>query len=296
MPFAPVNTRKRMHSLDNGCTKRPRRVHLTEDIGPTDAFLDELEWTSPEQTLLLLRRDMELLFSEILNLDMTNETGMDIDSTGFSSLSAPTSPDGESFELSGTASDDSWTPETNNFSVSMIYSISASSKPSSCPPPITPVAPDKKRVGSLSNKKNKAKTCSILGMSSPSMNDISLGSSSGVPKGKQVNNNKLKQKSKPKEKLLDDEDSEDYSGSGNFGAGSLDSPNKKRSRLPPSSVAIFRHWLFNHLESPYPSEEEKEELAHKAGLRITQVNNWFTNARRRILPREDGDAQGKTRS
>jgi hypothetical protein len=107
-------------------------------------------------------------------------------------------------------------------------------------------------------------------------------------------NNKIKQKTKSKpDKMMDYEDSDSYSG---FGSGA-DSPNsKKRSRLPPGSVAIFRHWLFNHLESPYPSEEEKEELAHKAGLRITQVNNWFTNARRRILPREDGESQGRSRS
>jgi len=127
------------------------------------------------------------------------------------------------------------------------------------------------------------------------MNDLSLNNNS-MNSAKPKLNKPKQQKTKSKDRLLDDEDSEDYSGSGNFGHGSLDSPNKKRSRLPPSSVAIFRHWLFNHLESPYPSEEEKEELAHKAGLRITQVNNWFTNARRRILPREDGDAQGKARS
>lgn len=98
----------------------------------------------------------------------------------------------------------------------------------------------------------------------------------------------LQQRKQPKlKRAFEDEDSDSYSG-GNSSFANLekDSGSKKRSRLPPSSVAIFRHWLFNHLESPYPSEEEKEELAQKAGLRITQVNNWFTNARRRILPRE----------
>lgn len=98
---------------------------------------------------------------------------------------------------------------------------------------------------------------------------------------------------KPKRFGLDDEDSDSYEGAPNFNNSQMDNSSRKRSRLPPNSVAIFRHWLFNHLESPYPSEEEKEELAHKAGLRITQVNNWFTNARRRILPREDGDAHGR---
>jgi hypothetical protein len=103
-----------------------------------------------------------------------------------------------------------------------------------------------------------------------------------------------KSKLKPTPKRRLDDDAESYTSSPQAPSSQADS--KKRSRLPPNSVAIFRHWLFNHLESPYPSEEEKEELASKAGLRITQVNNWFTNARRRILPREDLEAHGRNRS
>jgi len=65
---------------------------------------------------------------------------------------------------------------------------------------------------------------------------------------------------------------------------------KKRSRLPANAVSIFRQWFFNHLDKPYPSEEEKEDLARKTGLKLVQVNNWFTNARRRIVPRQTEDS------
>ncbi|MDN8740473.1 homeobox domain-containing protein, partial [Staphylococcus aureus] len=46
---------------------------------------------------------------------------------------------------------------------------------------------------------------------------------------------------------------------------------------------IMRAWLFQHLSHPYPSEEQKKQLAQDTGLTILQVNNWFINARRRIV-------------
>ena len=39
-------------------------------------------------------------------------------------------------------------------------------------------------------------------------------------------------------------------------------------------------WCAQH---PYPSEEEKRQIAGQTGLTLLQVNNWFINARRRIL-------------
>ena len=67
----------------------------------------------------------------------------------------------------------------------------------------------------------------------------------------------------------------------------------KRSNLPRPAVDILKSWLFQHLVHPYPTEEEKRLLAQQTNLNLTQVNNWFINARRRILqpmlePRSQG--------
>ncbi|ULT86704.1 hypothetical protein L3Y34_006425 [Caenorhabditis briggsae] len=49
------------------------------------------------------------------------------------------------------------------------------------------------------------------------------------------------------------------------------------------AITKFRAWLFQNLAHPYPSEEQKKQLAKETGLTILQVNNWFINARRRIV-------------
>ncbi|KAI1719092.1 homeobox KN domain-containing protein [Ditylenchus destructor] len=49
------------------------------------------------------------------------------------------------------------------------------------------------------------------------------------------------------------------------------------------AITKFRSWLFHNLQHPYPSEEQKKQLASETGLTNLQVNNWFINARRRIV-------------
>ncbi|CAH0689098.1 unnamed protein product [Chilo suppressalis] len=66
-----------------------------------------------------------------------------------------------------------------------------------------------------------------------------------------------------------DDDSEDAAG--------------KRGVLPRHATQAMRAWLFQHLVHPYPTEEEKRTLAAQTRLTLLQVNNWFINARRRIL-------------
>ncbi|KAM7541401.1 hypothetical protein Aperf_G00000041194 [Anoplocephala perfoliata] len=58
---------------------------------------------------------------------------------------------------------------------------------------------------------------------------------------------------------------------------------KKRGIFPKAATNIMRTWLFQHLSHPYPSEEQKKQLSSETGLTILQVNNWFINARRRIV-------------
>ncbi|XP_072541612.1 homeobox protein PKNOX1.1 [Salminus brasiliensis] len=61
------------------------------------------------------------------------------------------------------------------------------------------------------------------------------------------------------------------------------SPKNKRGVLPKQATNIMRSWLFQHIGHPYPTEEEKKQLASQTNLTLLQVNNWFINARRRIL-------------
>jgi len=54
---------------------------------------------------------------------------------------------------------------------------------------------------------------------------------------------------------------------------------KKRRTLPKKATEGLSTWFFEHINDPYPSEEEKTMLASAGGLTITQVNNWFGNKR-----------------
>jgi hypothetical protein len=55
--------------------------------------------------------------------------------------------------------------------------------------------------------------------------------------------------------------------------------------LPASAVEVLKTWLEQHAKYPYPDGEEKKRLAQQTNLSVLQVNYWFTNARRRYLPR-----------
>ncbi|XP_050526900.1 homeobox protein PKNOX2-like [Daktulosphaira vitifoliae] len=58
---------------------------------------------------------------------------------------------------------------------------------------------------------------------------------------------------------------------------------QKRGILPKQATSVMRSWLFQHLIHPYPTEDEKKIIAAQTNLTLLQVNNWFINARRRIL-------------
>uniref|UniRef100_A0A1I8JGG0 Homeobox domain-containing protein n=1 Tax=Macrostomum lignano TaxID=282301 RepID=A0A1I8JGG0_9PLAT len=70
---------------------------------------------------------------------------------------------------------------------------------------------------------------------------------------------------------------------------------RKRGIFPKCATNIMRAWLFQNLSHPYPSEEQKKQLSGDTGLTILQVNNWFINARRRIVqPMVDQSGQSGT--
>lgn len=78
---------------------------------------------------------------------------------------------------------------------------------------------------------------------------------------------------------------------------------RRRGNLPKQITDVLRIWLQEHLDHPYPSDEQKQIFIQRTGLTISQVcfhnhsqhlvsrlltcaqiSNWFINARRRQLP------------
>ncbi|KAL9642410.1 hypothetical protein ABK040_014253 [Willaertia magna] len=53
--------------------------------------------------------------------------------------------------------------------------------------------------------------------------------------------------------------------------------------LPEEAVKILRQYLLDHFEHPYPSGSEISKLSSLTHLPSSSVNNWFTNARRRMI-------------
>lgn len=63
-------------------------------------------------------------------------------------------------------------------------------------------------------------------------------------------------------------------------------PSRKRSTFPDSAIAVLEAWWESHSAHPFPSREEKRELAERAGISLTQATTWLINARtRRLGPR-----------
>lgn len=54
---------------------------------------------------------------------------------------------------------------------------------------------------------------------------------------------------------------------------------RKRRNFSKQATDILNQYFYAHLSNPYPSEEAKEQLAHKCGISVSQVSNWFGNKR-----------------
>lgn len=63
--------------------------------------------------------------------------------------------------------------------------------------------------------------------------------------------------------------------------GRLTKASKRTSSRSNTGTRPLRMWFDSNFANPYPSESDKERLAHDSGLSRTQVDNWFSNARRR---------------
>ncbi|UNI21483.1 homeodomain super [Purpureocillium takamizusanense] len=71
---------------------------------------------------------------------------------------------------------------------------------------------------------------------------------------------------------------------GNLGMGVDAKQRKRRGNLPKETTDKLRAWFVAHLQHPYPTEDEKQDLMRQTGLQMNQISNWFINARRRQLP------------
>jgi hypothetical protein len=54
---------------------------------------------------------------------------------------------------------------------------------------------------------------------------------------------------------------------------------KTRRSLSKKATEVLTQWFFEHINDPYPSDEEKAMLATQCSLTLNQVNNWFGNKR-----------------
>jgi len=94
----------------------------------------------------------------------------------------------------------------------------------------------------------------------------------------------------------EDDDLTGEASNGNNSSGSNNSGNsskRRRGKLPQEARLELMSWLFKHSSRPYPTEEEKSNLVAATGLTQVQINNWFSNARRRILRRSKFELGGK---
>jgi hypothetical protein len=69
---------------------------------------------------------------------------------------------------------------------------------------------------------------------------------------------------------------------------------KRRGNLPKETTDKLRAWFVAHLQHPYPTEDEKQELMRQTGLQMNQISNWFINARRRQLPTMISNARAES--
>ena len=55
-------------------------------------------------------------------------------------------------------------------------------------------------------------------------------------------------------------------------------------KLRKEACGILKAWMFcpENVRNPYPTDEEKRQLADEAGISVKQVCNWFVNSRKRL--------------
>lgn len=61
----------------------------------------------------------------------------------------------------------------------------------------------------------------------------------------------------------------------------------KRPNFSKQNTKVLKDWLQDHRSYAYPTMKEKMELCEQTGIPYDSLNDWFVNARRRLLSGED---------
>lgn len=150
---------------------------------------------------------------------------------------------------------------------------------------------------STSRNTHSVDTLKNAALSAQEQHTLTLLGSGGTPNGQLINttsssslqypnsnsNHNLDTNSETGDVLDNSVGSNEQSGDEDLDNESSKKRQRKRGIFPKVATNMMRAWLFQHFSHPYPSEEQKKQLANDTGLTILQVNNWFINARRRIV-------------
>jgi Homeobox KN domain len=58
---------------------------------------------------------------------------------------------------------------------------------------------------------------------------------------------------------------------------------KKRQNFSREITQTLTEWLTAHYDHPYPSEQEKEALGQKVGLKVSQISGWMIKYPKRSI-------------
>jgi hypothetical protein len=67
------------------------------------------------------------------------------------------------------------------------------------------------------------------------------------------------------------------------------------TRFPRAATKTLKDWILQHIDHPYPTDEDKELLKQQTGLSIGQISNWMANTRRRQKERPKRSASPSIR-
>lgn len=73
------------------------------------------------------------------------------------------------------------------------------------------------------------------------------------------------------------------------------SPPQSSFRFSKEAKSILRVWFNEHRDNPYPTSEQKDELAERTQLKRSQISLWLANTRRRYRSRIPDTTQQKRR-